>query len=594
MLSKSEIIKELKNKEFIVRNAVYEYVCRLHLYDDEDINKAFIEFIENNYNKDINYVGLIHSKLNKEIIESLIKLHEKEDKLYIKSKIEDVLIHHYSYIKDMNYNFEELFADDYSLLMYRKIKHFTKKEPKELLDRYLSNINDLIDGEEGDYTKEKLTTAMGTALIQTEEGARLLTAFVLAQLGDKEYHEDFIEQYMPYIIYPLCEYSDELYNRVVQDVYYLYMDFIGYADDCNYYFSNICSDEFIDEYIDVLKRKDIEDYYYDICEYLNSEKIDLFLLEKLKSIKDKDIKENIIRILVSKFDTRVIPYAEKYLKNKSYDDEEELDFALAPLFIINNYDTDISKKVIKDVKGYLEADEHMKNELISNMVSGLQDLMLKNKPHIKEYKKVRKLYDEIIESFGKYYMQGRFEIKIENKGHSNEVVRIDTKFDPNTELGANALANVVVYKNAVNMSCITEDFIKNNHYRSADKKELLQSMLDSHAGLFEITKTDIKNGKVHLKDVLNENEFSMTDIGLSSNYNNNKIYLYTRLITYHDICFGTGLNIVFSKEDEFIKKWIEENKNNYNERQEIVRFIELYNEYIRDNKGNKIISKPVY
>lgn len=332
MLSKSEIIKELKNKEFIVRNAVYEYVCRLHLYDDEDINKAFIEFIENNYNKDINYVGLIHSKLNKEIIESLIKLHEKEDKLYIKSKIEDVLIHHYSYIKDMNYNFEELFADDYSLLMYRKIKHFTKKEPKELLDRYLSNIHDLIDGEEGDYTKEKLTRAMGTALIQTEEGARLLTAFVLAQLGEKEYHEDFIEQYMPYIIYPLCEYSDELYNRVVQDVYYLYIDFIGYADDCNYYFSNICSDEFIDEYIDVLKRKDIEDYYYDICEYLNSEKIDLFLLEKLKSIKDKDIKENIIRILASKFDTRVIPYAEKYLKNKSYDDEEELDFALAPLF----------------------------------------------------------------------------------------------------------------------------------------------------------------------------------------------------------------------------------------------------------------------
>ena len=36
MLSKSEIIKELKNKEFIVRDAVYEYVCRLHLYDDED------------------------------------------------------------------------------------------------------------------------------------------------------------------------------------------------------------------------------------------------------------------------------------------------------------------------------------------------------------------------------------------------------------------------------------------------------------------------------------------------------------------------------------------------------------------------------
>ena len=44
MLNKNEIIKELKNEKFIVRDNIYEHVCRLHLYDDKDINSAFIDF----------------------------------------------------------------------------------------------------------------------------------------------------------------------------------------------------------------------------------------------------------------------------------------------------------------------------------------------------------------------------------------------------------------------------------------------------------------------------------------------------------------------------------------------------------------------
>lgn len=45
MLNKNEVIKELSNEEFIVRNAVYEYVCNLHLYDDRKINEALIKLI---------------------------------------------------------------------------------------------------------------------------------------------------------------------------------------------------------------------------------------------------------------------------------------------------------------------------------------------------------------------------------------------------------------------------------------------------------------------------------------------------------------------------------------------------------------------
>ena len=89
MLNKNRIINELTNKEFIVRNAIYEHVCDLHLYDDKDINKAFIVFLQDNYNLEINYVGLIYSKLNKDIIECLIQIYFNEKDESIKEKIED-------------------------------------------------------------------------------------------------------------------------------------------------------------------------------------------------------------------------------------------------------------------------------------------------------------------------------------------------------------------------------------------------------------------------------------------------------------------------------------------------------------------------
>ena len=371
------------------------------------------------------------------------------------------------------------------------------------------------------------------------------------------------------------------------------MDFIEHVDECNYYFSNICNEEFINDYIKVLKRKNIEDYYYNICEYLDSKTIDDFLLERLNSIKDKSIKENIIRILAKKFNSRVIPYAIKFLNNKDLKDEKGLKFALAPLFIINKYETDISKEIIEDVEKYLDSEKYEKNELISNILSTLQNLILKDNPNIKEYKKIRALYDEVMESIMKYYKQGNFKWEIENKLKSGNITNINSEFDASTELGMQSIINILAYKNAINMNCIIEEIIKNNEIKDVAKKELLQSMLNSNPGLFEILETDRLNGKIHMKDVLNGKEFWITDIGLSGNISNDTIYLYTRIVTYHEISFGTGLNIVFNKDDEFINNWISNNREVYQNKQEITRFLELYNEYKRDNKGITVINKEV-
>ena len=61
--------------------------------------------------------------------------------------------------------------------------------------------------------------------------------------------------------------------------------------------------------------------------------------------------------------------------------------------------------------------------------------------------------------------------------------------------------------------------------------------------------------------------------------------MYTRIITYKDISFSSGLNIPFYKNNNFINRWIKEKKNANNQEQEITRFLELYNEYLRDDNG---------
>ena len=65
MLRKSEVIKLLNHEDELVSDAIYTYICRFHLFDDNDINKEFIKFIKNN---DINYAEMKSVKLNNDII----------------------------------------------------------------------------------------------------------------------------------------------------------------------------------------------------------------------------------------------------------------------------------------------------------------------------------------------------------------------------------------------------------------------------------------------------------------------------------------------------------------------------------------------
>ena len=190
--------------------------------------------------------------------------------------------------------------------------------------------------------------AICTSLIQTEEGYERLMSYIYELIeSEEEDLQELIFEHMPYLVYPLCQYADLSNYLIILDLYLYNMDFIGYADECNHYFSNICNEEFVNYYIKTLKsfnKSDLEDYYYDISEYLNSDVIDIFLFNELKRNKDKRIKENIIRILAEKLNKNIISYALDFIKQGKFDDEEGLKEAIAPLLIIEKYDDDIIKK----------------------------------------------------------------------------------------------------------------------------------------------------------------------------------------------------------------------------------------------------------
>lgn len=623
MLNKNRIINELKNKEFIVRNAIYEHICDLHLYDDKDINKAFIVFLQDNYHLEINYAGLIYSKLNKDIIECLIQIHFNEKDENIKEKIEYVLVNHYELIKDLNYNFEEIFQDEYSLILYKKIKHFINKKPEELLELYIKNIEQYYLEDEETYASNILRRGMEIALTQTEQGKIVFVLYVLSLMRVKELNSkalkdiitdnhlmEFRKMHLPYLIHPLCRIANDSYASIILLFYFTDMDFLEYADECNHYFSNIYNKEFLENYMEILKKfekRELPDYFYDIAEYLNSKEIDDFLLEKINTSKDKEVISNIIRILASKFDNRIIEIALDKIKNDDfYNEDEELYLALAPLLIIEQRNDEISKKIIKESKDFFNTEDILEfeddygeegDEWINEFYqfqNNLRDFLLKDKSHIKKYKKARKIHGEIIDSMMRYFESSKYKENIEKqykeviKQKNNNIDQIDIFFDTRTQLGVQALANVVIYKNIENMNCITEEFLQTNRYKKKEKEEFLKSMLDSKAGLYEIIKTDFEEAQVYLKNVLNGEITKLTDIGMSGNKNNTGHYFYTRIISYNDINFGTGLSLIFDKKDKFIQKWIKDNKKEYNKKQEIFRFLELYNKY-RDDE-NKIVA----
>ena len=100
-------------------------------------------------------------------------------------------------------------------------------------------------------------------------------------------------------------------------------------------------------------------------------------------------------------------------------------------------------------------------------------------------------------------------------------------------------------------------------------------------------------GYVYLKDVLTGAEYTIIDIGLSGNPGYDDYYIYTRIITYQDVSFGTGLNLIFSKTDNFIKNHIRQHKKDFKANGEFLRFMQLYNRYSQYPDKIKVVTNKL-
>ncbi|MDR1689720.1 MAG: SEC-C domain-containing protein [Clostridiales bacterium] len=247
-------------------------------------------------------------------------------------------------------------------------------------------------------------------------------------------------------------------------------------------------------------------------------------------------------------------------------------------------------------------DEEENREMVETMwklYTEFRKSSMKNKPHIKEYMAIRKIHQEILNSMVKYYEIGMFEQKIDpNYGHGSSADNggkdhifslHSLSFDFASYRETQAFFDMMVYKPAPNMNCITEEYITKRKYRKTEKVEFLKSMLNSKLGLFDIVDKDVNEGYAYIKDVLSGTEYKLTDVGLSDEHGNEGMYIYTRIITYKGVNFGTGLNLVFYKDDPFIKSFIKRNKADYDEKAEYIRFVELY-KYFRESPLKNIIN----
>jgi len=243
-------------------------------------------------------------------------------------------------------------------------------------------------------------------------------------------------------------------------------------------------------------------------------------------------------------------------------------------------------------------DDYNNQELFINAMNNLRRFFLDKKPHIKKYYKIRDMHSEIVNTMIQYYDDGKFERQtdtafVSEPEHKQEIHLLESDFDLDTRTGSQGFYDIWIYKTAANMTCITNDFIRDHRYRKPEKIEVLHSMLDSRLGLFEVTGTDREEGYAYLKDVFTGDEYTIIDIGLSGNLNYDEYYIYTRIITYQDISFNAGLNFIFSKTDNFIKNHIQQHKKDFKPKGEFIRFTQLYNRYSQYPDKVRVVTNKI-
>ena len=323
MLRKSEVIKLLNHEDELVSDAIYTYICRFHLFDDNDINKEFIKFIKNN---DINYAEMKSVKLNNDIIQTLMDLKKEEKNPIKKAGIESVLINNYEFVRDID-NLEESFVGEEEKLFLKKLKHFAKKDLEDLMGLFGNCVSNEIAAKDELLVSDIIRReAIGYAIIMKENGydallesLRVVSMSFDELLKDEETTDEIMVDFMmKFYISLFCRLDNDNTKEMVLDYFISNDDPDDSYMECLSYFSRLNPKSFFDFHkksVKKISRKDIQGFFYEVCSFINLEDVDDFLKEEYhKAISDEQ-KEFILSSLMERFYFDYIDEALLFIKN---------------------------------------------------------------------------------------------------------------------------------------------------------------------------------------------------------------------------------------------------------------------------------------
>lgn len=234
----------------------------------------------------------------------------------------------------------------------------------------------------------------------------------------------------------------------------------------------------------------------------------------------------------------------------------------------------------------------------NNIFFNLHEYKLKKLPHIKEYRRLRRIHSDITTGMADYLHDGKFRLMIDiaDKTPVTEaMIKLLTKISngPETEVSEQAFYDINIYKMTPNSNSITEAFLQPRRYRRPDKIAMLENMQNSAMGLYEVIDIDSDQGYVSLQDVFTHRVYKVIDLAMSVKDTQPDVYIYRRVITADNISFGVGVALLFKKTDKFILDFIKRNSANYHTQGEIIRFYELYNHYTTTPDSVKTESRDI-
>jgi len=205
------------------------------------------------------------------------------------------------------------------------------------------------------------------------------------------------------------------------------------------------------------------------------------------------------------------------------------------------------KSTLEDIGGALQ-----------HLMYNLHARGLEKHPHIKEYKKLRELHDEMAQHMVDYLDNKHFVFSFNSEAALADreargcdpanTPAVNANLDTSTPEGAQAYYDIHIYKMTPYSNSITEEYLSQRRFRTPEKIALLEAMNSSICGLYEITDRDKNLGYVYLKNVFTNTEHKIIDIGLTATENRD-LYIYRRIVTVNEISFSVGITLVFETSD---------------------------------------------